>query len=138
MNAISISFWFFVISTLILISSFGGGEGRRFTVVILICVCGTFFANSTLDFFRAQPIVLLIDLLLLGYAINLVRESCAYWPIWFAGFHFIGASAGIGYRLFPTSIPELYIDTSGIWAIPALGAAAIGVFLDYRVVNRHQ
>ena len=130
MNFVALSFWIFLMSALAVIYGAGGNEGRRFSLAILGAVIATFAVNFALGFLKAQPIVLLVDVGLLGYVFMLANHSKAYWPIWFVGFHLIGVSSGIAYAIFSASIPELYIDTSGIWAVPALGAAAIGVMLD--------
>ena len=122
-------------SALAIVYGAGGNEGRRLSFAILGAVIATFAANFVFGFLKAQPIVLLVDAVLLGYAFILANRSKAYWPIWFVGFHLIGVSSGIAYAIFSASIPELYIDTSGIWAVPALGAAATGVMLD-RLASR--
>ena len=138
MDIIALAFWFFLIAALIIISCAGGREERLFSLAILVAVSATFFTNVVLGFSDAQMIILLIDSGLLAFTLFVAISSSKHWPIWFAGFHLIGVASSIAYAAFPANISGIYIDMSGFWSLPALGAAAIGVLLDRRVRGQNR
>ena len=76
--------------------------------------------------------VFLIDLIVLFFSLYLSINSKFYWPIWFSGFHTISVASGFSRILFPSDIMLMYTNFAEIWAIPALGSAAIGCILDHR------
>jgi hypothetical protein len=78
----------------------------------------------------AQPYVLITDLGLLAFTGVIALRAESYWPMWFTGFHSIAVATGLARFTFPVSVPQIYIDAAGFWALPALGFATIGVLLD--------
>jgi hypothetical protein len=131
-----LSFWPFMIAALSLIAIYGQKTERHFVVAIICAVAATFAANYWLGFSEAQPVVTTIDCALLIYAVALALKVPVHWPLWFAGFHAISVASGLANILTPQGVADIYIDKSGYWSIPALGAAVIGVLLDRRKIVR--
>lgn len=129
---LALVFWAYLISALIIVAVSGGRNGRRFSAALVVAVVCTFLANEFLGFKGAQHAVLAIDTILGAYVVALALRSASHWPLWFAGFHMITVATGLARLFSPRGIPELYVDTAGFWAFPALGAAVIGVMLDRR------
>lgn len=127
------SFWIFTFCALGLISIQGGSEGRRFSLFVIIATSSTFISNLTLTFLVAQPLVVIIDSLLLAAVAHIAMTSKAYWPVWFCGFHTVTVASGLAGIAFPAQLPLLYTNLAGFWAVPALAAAVAGILLDRRV-----
>jgi len=118
-----------------LIAIRGGLDGRRASLAIIFAVLATFAANWAYGFNAARPAVLLVDIFLLATVTCIGICSKFYWPIWFCGFQAISVASGMAGLIFPTQLPLLYANFSGFWALPALGAAVVGILLDRRALN---
>jgi hypothetical protein len=128
----SIAFWLFLIASLTIIGTQGHKAGRLFVALLVIATVATFLANSAFGNKAAQPAVFAIDFGLLVCVASVAMSTAVHWPLWFAGFHSVTVATGLAHLAFPIDIPEIYIDASGFWALPALGAAVAGVLLDRR------
>jgi hypothetical protein len=80
----------------------------------------------------AQRYVLILDALVFLIGLKIALCSTSYWPLWFCGLLLVSVATSIASLLFPTSVPAIYVDLAGFWAIPALASAAIGVIIDGR------
>lgn len=129
---IAVSFWLFLGCSLAIIAVLGGREGRQLVFAILTAVSATFLANRYFGMRDAQYFVVLTDVALLICVVIIALRTSRHWPLWFAGFHLITVSAGIARLVSPSGLPEMYIDAAGFWALPALGAAVVGILLDHR------
>lgn len=110
----------------------GGILERSFAAFLFICAATTYVLNASLGWSRALPYVTVVDTILLAVVLVIVAKSKRHWPIWFAGFHAVAVATGFAQLFFPNETPGIYIMMAGFWSLPALIAAAIGVFLDKR------
>ena len=129
---IAASFWIFLISSLVILGSFGEKKGRQLTAACLLASIITYLTNAHLGFINAGSIVLLVDFVLLSIALWFVISTDRYWPVWFAAFQAITVASELANALFPANVTNLYGNFAGFWALPALGAAAVGAILDRR------
>lgn len=129
----AVVFWLFLLSAFGLIFRFGGSTERRFVGFLLSCSFLTLVLHAILGMSASSVYVILIDALILIGALCVMAKSDAYWPIWFSGFHLIAVSTGLARILFPSSLPAIYGDAAGFWALPALLALVIGALADHSV-----
>lgn len=125
-----IAFWVFLFSACAIMLFFGKRYEKRFIIAVTTATLATFIANGRWGITTALPIVAAIDVALLLFVLICVARRDRYWPIWFAGFHLNTIATEVGSIMFPGAIPGLYTNLAGAWALPALGAAALGVMRD--------
>lgn len=129
---IAVAFWLFLAASCLIVALDGQAPERLFVaLVVLATLCtalGEIFASSAV----AQVCTLAIDYALLALGLAYVARHDAFWPVWFCGFHFVTAATDLAIFAFPNNVPGLYADAAGFWALPALGATALGVTLDAR------
>jgi hypothetical protein len=126
------AYWAFLVTSLVILYWNGSKDGRTLVIACTVATGLTFFANFLFGFKESYLYIFLIDSALLFVAINIVLTSDKYWPMWFAGFHLVSVCSSVGYFLFPSVIPALYNKIADFWAVPALGAAAIGAWMDQK------
>ena len=131
----AVVFWLFLLSAFGLIFRFGGLMERRFAGFLLSCSFLTLTLDGMLGMSASSVYVILIDALILIVALCIMAKSDAYWPVWFSGFHLIAVSTGLACILFPSSLPGIYADAAGFWALPALLALVIGTLADHSARN---
>jgi hypothetical protein len=136
MLTIAIAFWFFLASALVALWFWGELEGRSIAVMCLIASSATFVANYRLGLLPAIPVVLVVDILLLMGAVYIALVTSRYWPLWFAGFHSISVACQLAEVSVKSDLDWLYGNKAGFWAVPALGAAVIGICIDKRASVR--
>lgn len=129
---VALAYWVFLTSVIVVFVTRGGPDGRLFTFACIIASTLTYFANAQFGFNSSRFHVLAIDSALLAIVTILAMRSRSYWPMWFAGFHMIAVATRLAQFVFPASIPGIYGNTAGFWALPALGVAVFGVLLDRR------
>lgn len=130
-----IAFWVFLLSASTTMFLTGRKQERVFVSVILMATVSTLLANAFIGIGSANKFVISIDVALWIFVLIYIARSDRYWPIWFAAFHSNTVAAELGSILFPNSLPGLYMNLAGAWALPALGAAAYGVVSDRKLIT---
>lgn len=128
----TILFWIFLFSAVTLIAVHGHELGKSAAFAIMAATVTTLTLHLLMGVENSQPLVFLTDLTLLTFVGFIAVRCDRYWPLWFAGFHSISVATSLANLAFPIVVPEIYIDKSGFWALPALGAAVVGILLDRR------
>jgi hypothetical protein len=131
-HLISILFWAFFLSAVTLFCWFGARAERLFAFLLVIAACATFWLNAALGMEGAWRWIFLIDVLILAVAMAFALRLRVHWPIWFAGFQLNAVAAGIVHFFDPIGEIVIYGNTSAFWALPALGAAVVGIISDRR------
>lgn len=126
------AFWLFLICVIVVTVTMGGSEGRLLVITCVTASALTYVANVQLGFDFARLVVLVIDVGVFAIIIAIALRSRSYWPIWFSAFQMITVATHFAQMTIPSSIPGIYGNAAGFWALPALGAAVVGVMLDRR------
>ena len=127
-----ISYWLFLLSACLTMMIFGQTLERWFAATIVAATVLSFVLNNWLGMITASPFIVAIDVVIWGIALTLALAADRYWPIWFAGFHLNTIATEVGSIVLPGTIPALYANLAGAWALPALGFAAAGVARDFK------
>lgn len=127
---IAAAFWLFLACSLLMMTWHGGAEGSVVSAACALATLLTFVLNNYLGFVAAQLVVALLDAALLVVGIAIALRSTKFWPIWFSGFHMIAVASGTASQVFAGALPKMYTDAAGFWALPALGAAVLGIMRD--------
>ena len=90
----------------------------------------TLLANRMAGFPASGRIVLAIDFLLFLAMTAIAVRSPRHWPVWFAGLQLASVLFGIAALLWPVQNQGIYRTLAGFFAIPAMLAMALGLFLD--------
>jgi hypothetical protein len=130
------AFWLFLATSLVILVINDKRHGPTIAIACLVGTLATFGTNVFIGFIESQLYILMIDCTILLVLIRVIQFSDRYWPIWFAGFHIISVCSQISYIVFPARIPALYDQLSGFWAVPALGTAAIGAWMDRKRISQ--
>ena len=138
MDIVAVGFWTFLVSATSILAVFGCDQARKVAIACLTATFCTFGVNFILGFAGAQLAMVMIDAVLLIYVLRTALTSHAHWPLWFCGFHLVTVASEIAKITIPAETPLIYTNFAGFWALPALGAAAIGVILDRRVVEQNR
>ena len=113
--------------------AFGGVDGRRITLAMVV---GSLLTIPAADYGRGwaeiELYILLIDAAMLVVFYVLMLSSRRYWPIWVTGFHIPSVVSHLSTLLAPGFTPQIYRALETFWAIPMLLALLIGVELDRR------
>lgn len=134
--AIVAVFWTFLLSACLLVLWCGGMIERAFTALLVAFAALTLYLSVTVGMLEAQQALFAIDLAILAGALAVMHRSSAHWPIWFAGFQAIIVGTGLAHLLFPSAIPENYINAASFWALPEVLVLVLGTLADHRVRAR--
>ena len=114
----------------------GNGLDRLGVGAVTAALLLTFLSNLAVGFSASSLLVLCIDFMLFVAMTALALKSPRYWPTWFAGLQLASVLFGVASLMWPVEDTGIYQTLSGFFAIPALLAMALGIFLDRAAVAR--
>lgn len=123
-------FWLLLLGALAIGWQAGDRHDRRVIIAIGAAAALTTSAHLVLPELLAYAAVVLIDAVLLAVVVRYALTSARYWPIWFAGFHAAAFVFDLAALLAPRGLELTMAMMSGFWAMPALGAMALGLLAD--------
>ena len=131
--AIALLFWVVLITSLLLVMSFGSRGAKAFAGLLVLATIATGIVKSQMETSQSAIAYAAIDGLVLLVAGFMLVRSQAYWPIWFCGFQLITVASEVTRLITPSALPSMYANMAGFWSVPALMTMAIGVYRDRAV-----
>lgn len=107
-----------------------GGAPERWTAIVFAgAAAATFIApiyNTVHPFSRVEPMLLAVDLVMLGALIAIALRADRFWPLYVSALHLITIAVH-GVKAFqPSLVPWMYAGASSKIAYPMLALLAIG------------
>ncbi|WP_246848416.1 hypothetical protein [Sphingomonas beigongshangi] len=113
-----------------LIAFLAGGAPERWTAIIFIIgAAATFvapFYNAQRPYGGLEPMLLAIDVLMLGGLVAIALRADRYWPLYVSALHLIGIAVHGVKAIQPALVPWMYAGASGKIAYPMLVLLAVG------------
>lgn len=132
---LTLFFWLLTASGCVFAVTFGGRDGRWFTIAFLGCVLLTIPAQLAGSWHATQIWLMLVDVLLLGCLIWLMMRSNRYWPIWATASQLMTVLTHVVTMMLPGFSERIYAGLSTVWVIPLLLFTIIGIELDRKAMH---
>ncbi|MBI0473985.1 hypothetical protein D9601_01220 [Sphingomonas sp. MA1305] len=122
------------------IAFYAGGAPERWTALVFILgAAATFvapFSDALRPFGRLEPMLLLVDVAMLGGLVGIALRADRYWPLYVTALHFLAIAIHGVKAIQPTLVPWMYAGASGKIAYPMLLLLAVGAVRHRRRVAR--
>lgn len=129
---LNIAFSLLMIAACVPALVYGGWEGRRTCLMLLVAALATYFGATTLKHVITLPhATIIVDSVLLAGLAHVALRTDRYWPLWICAFHMLSILSFLAWQFAPNS-PLLFKALSGVWSIPELIVLCVGPLLDLR------
>lgn len=118
--------------------SIGGRPERQVAVMLIAATAASKIVawQPFAHFGRFEPLLFVIDLLLLAGLGQVAMRSDRYWPIWLTALHAYSLVAHIARLLMPSTALAVYLANSALTADPGLVLLMIGSWRHHRRQKR--
>ena len=99
-------------------------------LALILATFGSAAADLTVagTYARPETGVAIVDVLLLGFLLYVMKASSKFWPIWAVGFHSISVLTHLAVLVSPKFLSMPYAVYSEWWALPVVLALLAGCF----------